>query len=116
MCGGGGGRSRSQRRRNQRRMQQQIAQMAAQQQAASQARRLAEQRAAEAQRRANAIANRPVGRPDEALQGGAFGGTTVRRKRAIASTRKGQASKTNRFSIALNMGGYRGRGGGAPNV
>lgn len=115
MCGGGG-RSRRQRRRAQRRMQQQMAAMAAQQQQAAAARRAAEQRAADARRHANAIANRPVSRPDEPLQGSAFGKTTVRRNRSTGSTRTGQANKSKRFSIALNMGGYRGRGGGAPNV
>ena len=113
MCGGGGG---GNARRRMRRMQQQMMAMQQQQAHAAAVRRQQEAAARAAQQRALAQANKQVARPDESLQSTAGGQASVRRRRQRITRKAGQAGGDRRFNIDLNMGGYRGRSGGAPNV
>ena len=87
-------------------MQQQQA-MAQQQQLAMQQQM---QAAAAAARNA---ANKAIPMADQPLQTAT--GARVRRNKS-AGNRKGYANRGARFNVTLNMGGYKGRRGGMPNV
>ena len=104
-----------QRRKARKRRQRQQQQMAMQQQQAESQRLMMEQRVRKAEAAARAAANKPLPMADQPLQSPDFGGTTLRKKRTTGK-RAGRGSRGARFSVALNMGDYRGRRGGMPNV
>ena len=113
MCSGGGRKKRNKRAARQR-AQQEAAMRAAQQQAAAQQRQLQAQLNAQAAQ-ARELANRPVPQAPEPLQSpDSRSGIKKRKSKADKTGRRSLG--TQQFSRPLNLGGYTGSRGGAPNV
>ena len=113
MCSGGGRKRRNRRQRNLQIIQEQQAAAAAAE-AQRQQNQIQQQLNAQAQQ-ARALANKPVPQAPEPLQdSGAKSGLKKKKSRAERTGRR--ALGTQQFTRPLNLGGYTGSSGGAPNV
>lgn len=113
MCSGGGGRKRN-RNAARRRAQQEAQMRAAEQTAAAQQRALQAQLNAQAEQ-ARALANKPVPQAPEPLQS-PDSRPGIKKKKSKADRSGRRSLGTQQFTRPLNLGGYSGSRGGAPNV
>ena len=95
-------------------MKQMQLQMQQQQEMARQQQLAMQQQMQAAAAAARNAANKPIPMADQPLQA-ASTGAKVRRNKS-ASSRRAYSNRGARFNVALNMGGYKGRRGGMPNV
>lgn len=113
MCFPDRNREERKRKRQRERMRQMQLQMQQQQEMARQQQLLMQQQMQAAAAAARNAANRPIPKADQPLQT-AYTGAKVQRNKSGKT--KSYANRGARFNVSLNMGGYKGRRGGMPNV